>query len=181
MGLDMYLDKRVYVGAHYEHRGVGGEIYITDKDGNRVDRGMDGLSELVYKAGYWRKANQIHKWFVDNVQNGNDDCGEYYVSREQLEELRDLCLKTLYKIDNSEPTGESTYNAYDTELGEMREEKKKTYDSSLAKDLPPSSGCFFGGTEIDDWYREDLVNTVKIIHDCLADEGECSFYYSSSW
>ena len=26
-------------------------------------------------CAYWRKANQIHAWFVDNVQQGNDDCG----------------------------------------------------------------------------------------------------------
>ena len=36
------------------------------------------------EVGYWRKANQIHKWFVDNVQDGVDDCGEYKVTKEQL-------------------------------------------------------------------------------------------------
>ena len=23
---------------------------------------------------YWRKANYIHNWFVENIQNGSDDC-----------------------------------------------------------------------------------------------------------
>ena len=41
-------------------------------------------------AAYWRKANQIHKWFVDNVQGGNDNCGEYYVSQEKLKSLLEL-------------------------------------------------------------------------------------------
>ena len=46
-------------------------------------------------CAYWRKANQIHAWFVDNVQQGNDDCGEYYVSHEKLKELLDLVNKAL--------------------------------------------------------------------------------------
>ena len=46
-------------------------------------------------CAYWRKANQIHRWFVDNVQGGNDNCGEYYVSQEQLQELLDLVKRTL--------------------------------------------------------------------------------------
>jgi hypothetical protein len=24
-------------------------------------------------VGYWRKANAIHRWFVEHVQDGNDD------------------------------------------------------------------------------------------------------------
>ncbi|NLK92374.1 MAG: hypothetical protein GX273_04465 [Bacteroidales bacterium] len=39
---------------------------------------------------YWRKANEIHNWFVENVQNGVDDCGYYEVSIDQLYDLMDL-------------------------------------------------------------------------------------------
>jgi hypothetical protein len=44
-------------------------------------------SEVIEEVMYWRKANQIHKWFVDNVQDGVDDCKEYWVSEEKLQEL----------------------------------------------------------------------------------------------
>ena len=63
MGLDMYLTKRTWVGLNYEH--------------NR-------------ETGYWRKANHIHQWFVENIQDGNDDCREYYVPRERLKELLEI-------------------------------------------------------------------------------------------
>ena len=53
------------------------------------------VKEVIVEAMYWRKSNQIHKWFVDNVQKGTDDCGNYDVSREQIEELRQLILKVL--------------------------------------------------------------------------------------
>ena len=39
--------------------------------------GLDMM--LIYEDNQiasWRKANAIHKWFVDNVQDGVDDCGD---------------------------------------------------------------------------------------------------------
>ena len=39
------------------------------------------------EVGYWRKANHIHRWFVDNVQNGVDECEPHIVTKEKLEEL----------------------------------------------------------------------------------------------
>ena len=54
---------------------------------------MEKLYEESYyadlKGWYWRKANQIHGWFVKNVQNNNDDCGLYEVSIDQIKKLRD--------------------------------------------------------------------------------------------
>ncbi len=42
-------------------------------------------AENFIEVGYWRKANQIHNWFVKNVQGGVDDCGYYGVTKEKLE------------------------------------------------------------------------------------------------
>jgi hypothetical protein len=55
--------------------------------------GHDGIIEQV---GYWRKANQIHNWFVENIQDGIDDC-DYHreVTEEDLEELLDVCKRVL--------------------------------------------------------------------------------------
>ena len=41
----------------------------------------------VFPIITWRKANAIHKFFVDTCQDGNDNCQRHYVSRESLEEL----------------------------------------------------------------------------------------------
>ena len=49
----------------------------------------------VYEVAYWRKANAIHKWFVDNVQKGKDDCKEYRVTRRNLLDLCDLVSDVL--------------------------------------------------------------------------------------
>jgi hypothetical protein len=49
--------------------------------------------------------------------------------------------------------------------------------------LPPQSGFFFGGTEIGEYYWEDLRYTKKLLADLLTDERfkDWEFYYQSSW
>lgn len=98
MGLDMYLKREVYVGAKYNHLKVEGEVNLTS-NGNPIKVNPKKISTITEDAGYWRKANQIHKWFVDNVQNGKDDCGSYYVPYKKLLELKELCEEVLKTRD----------------------------------------------------------------------------------
>ncbi len=149
MGLDMYLNKKTYV-QYWEHNGDDNyEVKVTKK-GEPTKINPKKVKYIIEEAGYWRKANQIHKWFVDNVQGGEDNCGEYYVDRDKLVELLDLCKKV--KVDNA--------------LAEVY--------------LPSASGFFFGSTEYDEWYFNDIDNTISILEEVLEDErGE--YYYTSSW
>ena len=152
MGLDMYLHKKNYMrqGDFYKPEFVN-EVIV--KTGGEVDKRIkpERITYVVEEVGYWRKANQIHRWFVENVQNGIDECQSSYVSRDKLEELLELCK--LVKADNS-----------------------------LAESLLPStSGFFFGGTEYDEWYFNDIDNTIKIIEECLEDESADDFEYNASW
>jgi hypothetical protein len=165
MGLDMYLHAKKYV-----------EKINWDKLDRDNDIGLDSpevvnplWNDIVNTAqmsdvatdiygvhvevtcAYWRKANQIHKWFVDNVQGGNDNCGEYYVSHEKLKELLATCQQALF--------------AKDPNL------------------LPPQEGFFFGSYDIDEWYWQDIKDTIKKIKRVLelSEMSKLSFYYTSSW
>lgn len=80
---------------------LNARIFVTEpmKKGIKAPS-VDGFdkSKLVYlsmEVAYWRKHNAIHKWFVDNVQDGVEDCRMYVVSRQQLLELVSLCRKAL--------------------------------------------------------------------------------------
>lgn len=108
---------------------------------------------VYQEIAYWRKANQIHSWFVENVQNGVDDCGSYEVTKEQLEELLDLC--------------------------EAVKEKPKL----AHKLLPTQSGFFFGSTEYDEWYMQDIDNTIKQLKKVLkeTDFDNWIVFYTASW
>lgn len=90
MGLDMYLTKRTYIGANYEHRNVKGRIEITAYD-KPINIKFNRISSIDEHVGYWRKANHIHKWFVTHCQDGNDDCGEYLVTEKNLLKLLKDC------------------------------------------------------------------------------------------
>ena len=108
------------------------------------------IKSVPYECAYWRKANQIHAWFVDNVQDGEDDCGSYEVSGEQLLELVELCKEVL---------------------------EKRTKDFSEAT-LPTCAGFFFGSYEYDDYYYEDIENTINQLQNVKPND---TFTYSSSW
>lgn len=162
MGLDMYLEKKISV-----------------RPDTSVD--MAKVSYVALEAGYWRKANAIHRWFVENVQDGQDDCREYYVSRDQLKELLDIVNTVL---DASELVDGDVVNGYKidkTGKHPMIEQGKVIKDPSVAEELlPTASGFFFGSTEYNQYYIEDLKLTKQIVEEALADE-EGQYYYASSW
>ena len=94
MGLDMYLTKRSYV-KKWDFQKKNHEIEVRYGGNKRHDIKPDRISEIVEQVMYWRKANHIHGWFVENVQQGKDECQESYVELHDLIELSDLCKKVL--------------------------------------------------------------------------------------
>ena len=150
MGLDMYLTAERYIWSTEEA--------ISKEVANLLGLQLDGdrmrVNTVIVEAMYWRKANAIHRWFVENVQGGEENCERYYVSREQLLKLRDLCANLCtQKVE------------------------------ALAEDsLPTTDGFFFGSTEYDEWYWNDIENTVKGIDTALETFGDgWHFHYQSSW
>ena len=167
MGLDMYLNVRKYVS----------KLDYSDWDRNtdewppptsQMFRSLEadaptGLTkysdfggiEVSYPVAYWRKANAIHGWFVNECAGGVDECQPIYVPREKLVELRDLCKSAV-----SEPAM----------AGDI---------------LPPTPGFFFGTYEIDEWYMEDLNKTIEMLDHILSlipeEEFDWSFIYQASW
>ncbi len=66
--------------------------------------------DVSVNVAYWRKVNAVHGWFVENVQRGEDDCGEYYVSHDKLKQLvRDCTLAITNKDPNIIPPAEGFF------------------------------------------------------------------------
>jgi hypothetical protein len=157
MGLDMYLEARRYVSGYSHSKDEEKELFNTITEAIGMgDKHDERFATVSVNVMYWRKANAIHDWFVKNVQNGEDDCGSYHVSREKLRELGELCQRVAEK-------GDSAY---------------------AAEHLPTASGFFFGGTEYDEYYFEDVDRTAKRLAELVGlPEGMngYDFYYNSSW
>lgn len=149
MGLDMYLWKETYVGD------LGTVFEMTARGAtNTLHIDPTQVFAVRERFGYWRKANAIHKYFVDYVQDGNDDCGTYEVSREQLEELYSLVKDTLAHPEQADGL------------------------------LPTEAGFFFGGTEYGEYYFEQLQYTKELLEkalDLMDKDARVSFVYTSSW
>lgn len=104
---------------------------------------------------YWRKANHIHKWFVDHCQDGEDDCREADVTSGQLQELVDA----LEKVNSNHELAPTL--------------------------LPVQSGFFFGETDYDEHYFRKNEETLKVLKEELNSEKDgdhwIDYYYRSSW
>lgn len=184
MGLDMYLEKRTYVGNKYRMPSKQVKVVIP-KNQKGVSFPTEKIeskriTSIVEEVGYWRKANAIHNWFVNNVQEGNDDCKDYEVSQEQLKELLDLCNRVLVasKLIKSKIT--NGYNITKNGREAILEDGMKIEDSKVAMELlPVASGFFFGGTDYDQYYYEDIKHTKEILVKAIKEGGD--YYYNSSW
>ena len=150
MGLDMYLVAKRHISQYQEEdKALGTELmqHFPELAADLT------VQEVTVRVGYWRKANHIHKWFVDNVQDGEDNCADYYVSREALTELRRRCQQVL------------------------------DFRHLAVDNLPTAQGFFFGNTDYDEYYFQDVERTVKFIDAALLlqETENWDIEYSSSW
>jgi hypothetical protein len=162
-GRKNFYDPSVHPGEFGERRNleVGLEMYLTAVFPAGAKSEDDALQAVV--IGYWEKANHIHRWFVRNVQNGDDNCDPYPVSREQLQGL----LTAVNTILDAKQR--------------LREEPDKV--QILAQHaLPRQEGFFFGHVTYAEEYYEDLKRTREMLEKALSDEYKFwSFIYQSSW
>jgi hypothetical protein len=171
MGLDMYLHAKRYLWSDQDKAlsaSINEQIGVVPDFEKRFKGSSLVVTGITIDAMYWRKANAIHGWFVENCQDGDDDCKEYEVDREQLETLRDTCAKILKRH-------EAMKTMTDDELEEMDDLDEDE------ESLEPTEGFFFGSTEKDQWYYEDLKNTVEGLDRVLTLPDEYSFTYQASW
>jgi hypothetical protein len=120
MGLDQWLHAREYISGTNHRRTPEGD-FISEENPKYIDVVVGaGLTTddvdtdypsatVEIKVAQWRKAWQIHTWFVNEIQDGEDNCKDYYVSRDKLIDLRNLCQQVL---DNPESADELLPDPY---------------------------------------------------------------------
>ena len=161
MGLDMYLHRIKSIGLNTKH--------------------PEHISKQVM---YWRKANQIHNWFINNCAHGNMEITRMDVGRKQLEDLLEVVetvLKESKLIKGQIRNGQrGTVNGYI----DIMEAGKLIENDSVAKQLlPTQSGFFFGSTDYDQYYINDLKDTKKMLQKELKydESNETQYEYLASW
>ena len=156
MGLDMYLYRREYVGGW------------DWKQDNANERDM--YNSIIEYMGAERCEGSPHAnievcvayWRKANaihkwfcdLDGGRDECQDIYVTKDNLIELRDMCAAILREPAMAHST------------------------------LPTQPGFFFGSYDYNEWYMEDMKNTVKQLDAVLAsveDKDYADFIYRASW
>lgn len=165
MGLDMYLQAKKYVekvdfrklqssdNLSYDSPEVINPLWKDIVDTAQMSNAATDIYgvNVEVTCAYWRKANMIHKWFVDNVQNGEDDCGNYYVSQNKLMELLTLCRQALFTKDSTLLPPQGGFFFGNTDIDEWY------------------------------WHGiKNTIKQLKRVSE-LPDFNDLSFYYQSSW
>ncbi|MDQ6598779.1 hypothetical protein E2K98_13190 [Bacillus salipaludis] len=166
MGLDMYLFSAPKIdGMNFEDVLLANGRFHKLEEGDMLYERLKPYikhfeeygrkwSSMLEEVAYWRKANQIHNWFVENLNNGTDEpVFTVEVTKDQLRELYKLCIEAL---------------------------TKQTHPH---EQLPTRPGCFFGSIAYDDYYYKEIDRTKSIVENLLKNFNFETHYllYQCSW
>jgi hypothetical protein len=150
----MYLRHRTLV-KNWDFTPPEERYEVTVRKGGALDTNIDParVTYVVENMGYWYNADAIHGWFVDNVLDEMDWGQEACVTRAQLRALLSTVREVLADHSKAEVL------------------------------LPTRDEYFFGVSEVDDFYFEELEETERILSSCdLEDEGdEYEYSYQGCW
>lgn len=161
MGLEMYVEAEVYAGGWNHSNAEDKSLYneITNMVGlNKLASSDSPFCTVCVNVAYWRKANSIHAWMVQNLADGKDECQRIYLDHDHINKLINKCKAALSLYRSGEIEG----------AGRM---------------MPPQGGFFFGNTDVKDCWAKDMEDTIKQLAPLLDPElsKKYSFYYRASW
>lgn len=113
-------------------------------------------TEIRYQIGYFRKFNALHSYIVKTFADGIDNCQDIILYKEDVEQIKKVLDDVL--------------NAH------QQVEKAKEL-------LPTQSGFFFGGTDYDEFYFEDVKDAADLMQSFLDnfDFESYQLVYQASW
>ena len=164
MGLDMYFYARKTTYKSFskwdEPDSAGEANYPEDLktfSDYIYDRNFKSVqTETTYQIGYFRKFNALHSYIVKTFADGIDNCQDIILYKEDVEQIKKVLDDVL--------------NAH------QQVEKAKEL-------LPTQSGFFFGGTDYDEFYFDDVTVAADLMQNLLNnfDFESYQLIYQASW
>jgi hypothetical protein len=176
MGLDMYFEKSTkveewepkdYIKANNFINEINASNLQFDPKKIQLDHDVypshldikvkminetQGYFYILKQVGYLRKANQIHNWLVKNIQDGIDQCQSVVFTKTKIIQLQTTCHVVLENF------------------------------LVAPEKLPTKNGFFFGSSEYNFQYLEDVKDAYQICNEILSTtdfEKEIIIYHSS--
>lgn len=164
MGLDMYFYARKTTYKSFSKWGKpdrANEVNYPEDlkifSDYIYDRNFKSVqTETSYQIGYFRKFNALHSYIVKTFADGIDNCQDIILYKEDVEQIKKVLDDVL--------------NAH------QQVEKAKEL-------LPTQSGFFFGGTDYDEFYFEDVKDAADLMQSFLDnfDFENYQLVYQASW
>jgi hypothetical protein len=163
-------------------------MYLIERKKTKKKITDDDFWDFQNELIYWRKANQIHKFFCDKGEEIKEQIS-YKLKKEDLQELLDICNRILDEVKTEKGKVSNGYSYEPNEDGEFI--KKYNYTDGLIitnpeiceELLPTQSGFFFGSTDYDEYYLEDIKYTKEKLEQVIdnIDYDNNDIYYLASW
>lgn len=121
------------------------------------DRNFKSVQTVIsYQIGYFRKFNALHSYIVKTFADGIDNCQDIILYKEDVEKIK----KVLDDVLN---------------VHQQAEKAKEI--------LPTQSGYFFGGTDYDEYYFEEVKVAADLMQNFLDnfDFENYQLVYRASW
>lgn len=172
MGLDMYLNRKRDLNWE-EIQGLQ----------NKFPKAQNPIYGIKEEIAYWRKANQIHNFFMKNDVVGSDTIATVDIS--DIRELLKICkrLKQELRLTKGKIHTGAKYSKNGVE--EIYEEGEVIANPELAEELLPTrAGFFFGGTDYDSYYYEQICEAIPILQKIVDEHNKyenVSYEYIASW
>jgi hypothetical protein len=134
---------------------------------------------------YWRKANHIHGWFERKL-NGIDNQRQHAITYDALEDLLMDCIRVKDSLIAGGTIMKDTVIEKGIKNGEpyQKVEPRPHFKNTVValELLPPTQGFFFGSDNIDEYYLQDIEETIEKLSTVLStkEKGE-RFYYYAWW
>ena len=154
-----------YVVNYYNDFFTLKDVYEEYVGQTKVHTIFDQLARLV-------KANQIFRWFIENVMSNTPDSEYHEVTRDQIVDLLNACKEVRKGF---------TLIGHDEDLGD-----EYTVDEEIAKAFLPlmeEQGYFFGTNKYDIHYARHIVEMIDVLENILntTDFEKETVYFNAIW
>ena len=125
------------------------------------------------ELSYFRKVNFLVKFFNDKVLEWWEgtilDGLDVPINKEWCEELLEKCNKVVDKYNELKASYTPNTDEYNTELFESQE-ANDLFAKFAAETLPTMAGFFYGSTDYDKWYLDDVKDVIEHLKNDIIPE-----------
>jgi hypothetical protein len=125
------------------------------------------------ELSYFRKVNFLVKFFNDKIIEWGSgpivDGLDIPITKEWCEELLEKCNKVVDKYNELKASYTLNTNGDNTNLFESKE-ANDLFAKFASETLPTMAGFFYGSTDYDEWYLDDVKDVIEHLKNNIISE-----------